>query len=197
MKKKALTLLFMAVLASCSKKESPYMTPEAIAAVDRFCGEYKIAGMELTDGSIDLDGDGISSIYLMEEMKKTGWLGASSPFDELLSRVPPKTRKDQQPQILLYFPTGEGEVNPWILQTVRMENLQFRYDVDDHGVITAPVNSVYSLSSIENFKLNIIDDWNIEAYGTIDLYDRSLEAHVKRTVHVIYHCVSTKEKPKN
>lgn len=196
MKKKVLTILFMAVLASCNQGESPYMTPEAIAAVDRFCGEYKIAGMELTDGSIDLDGDGISSIYLMEEMKKTGWLGASRPFDELLSRVPPKTRKDQQPQILLYFPTGAGEVNPWIPQTVTMENLQFRYDVDDHGVITAPVNSVYSLRSIENFKLNIIDDWNIEAYGTIDLYDRSLEAHVKRTVHVIYHCVSTKEKPK-
>lgn len=187
----------MAVLASCDQEESPYMTPEAIAAVDCFCGKYKIVSMELTDGSIDLDGDGISSIYLMEEMNKTGWLGNSRPFDELLSTVPPKTRKDQKnTQMYLYFPSGECKGKPDILQTVGMHVQQFHYDVDDHGVITVPVEKDYGLPSIENFKLNIIDDWNIEAYGTIDLYDRSLEAHVKRTVHAVYHCVSTKEKPK-
>lgn len=201
MKKIVTIILSMAVLSSCGKDACQYMTPEAIAAVDRFCGEYKIISMELSDGAIDLDGDGISSIDLMEEMNRTGWLGFSSPFDKLVSLVNPKTRKDQEAQIILLFPSGACEGEPFSPQTVSMNNLQFFYEVDDHGMITAPSGEFYFIgndkeySSIKDFRLTIIDDWNFEVCGTIDLYDRTLASHVKRTVHAIYHCVSTKEKP--
>lgn len=201
MKKIVLVIISMAVLASCGKEDSPYMTPEAIAAVDRFCGEYQIISMELSDGTIDLDGDGISSIDLMEEMNKTGWLGFSSPFDKLLSLVNPKIKKDQEAQIILFFPSGACEGEPFFPQTVSMNNLQFFYEVDDYGKITAPSGEFHFIgndreySSIKDFSLTIIDDWNFEVCGTIDLYDRTLTSHVKRTVHAIYHCVSTKEKP--
>lgn len=202
MKKIAPVILSVAVLASCGKDASPYMTSEAIAAVDRFCGEYEITSMELSDGVIDLDGDGVSSIDLMEEMNRTGWMGCSSPFDELLSLVNPKTKKDQKAQIILFFPSGACEGKPSFLQTVSMNSLQFFYDVDDQGVITVPSGEFYFIgndreySSIKDFSLSILDDWNFEVCGTIDLYDRSLASHVKRTVHAIYHCISTKEKPK-
>lgn len=202
MKKILTIILSMVALVACDKGASPYMTPEAIAAVDRFCGEYKIISMELSDGEIDLDGDGISSVDLMEEMNRTGWLGFSSPFDKLLSLVSPKTKKDQKAQIILLFPSGACEGEPSLPQTVSMNNLQFFYEVDDHGMITAPSGEFYFIendkeySSITDFRLTIIDDWHFEVCGTIDLYDRTLTSHVKRTVHAIYHCVSTKEKPK-
>lgn len=202
MKRIVPVILSMVVLVSCGEEVSPYMTPEAIAAVDRFCGEYKITSMELSDGTIDLDGDGLSSVDLMDEMNRTGWLGFSSPFDELLSLVNPKTNKDQKAQIALYFPSGACEGKPYFLQTVSMNIIQFFYDVDDMGVITAPSGEFYFIgndkeySSIKDFSLSILDDWNFEVCGTIDLYDRSLASHVKRTVHAIYHCVSIKEKPK-
>lgn len=202
MKRIVPVLLSIAVLVSCGKDASPYMTPEAIAAVDHFCGEYQIISMELSDGVIDLDGDGHSSIDLMDEMSRTGWLGYSSPFEELLSLVDPKTKKDQKAQIILYFPSGACEGKPFCPQTVSMNNIQFFYEVDDQGVITAPSGEFFFIgndreySSIKNLSLSILDDWNFVVCGTIDLYDRSLASHVKRTVHTTYHCVSTKEKSK-
>lgn len=200
MKKIIAYALLLSVLLSCTK-ENPYMTKQAIAAVDRFCGEYQIISIETVDGAIDLDGDGIRSVDLMSEMQKTGWLGYSDPFDELLSVVNPKTDKERTATIRLYFPTGAIGTDPVIQQTTRMVSVQFAYDVDDEGTITAPEGGAfvgaagqYDYNSVQDANFEILDNWNLCLSGTIYLYDRSDNAFVYRKVRTIYHCISTKQK---
>lgn len=199
MKKIISYALLLFVLLSCTK-ENPYMTKQAIAAVDRFCGEYQIISIETIDGAIDLDGDGIRSVDLMSEMQKTGWLGYSNPFDELLSVVNPKTDKGRTATIQLFFPTGAVGTVPDIPQTACMVSVLFAYDVDDEGIITAPVGAFfgaagqYDYNSVQDVNFEILDNWDLGLSGIIYLYDRSDNAFVYRRVRVIYHCVSTKQK---
>lgn len=200
MKKIIAYALLLSVLLSCTK-ENPYMTKQAIAAVDCFCGEYQIISIETVDGAIDLDGDGIRSVDLMSEMQKTGWLGYSDPFDELLSVVNPKTDKERTATIRLYFPTGAIGTVPVIPQTTRMVSVQFAYDVDDEGTITAPAGGAfvgaagqYDYNSVQDVNFEILDNWDLGLSGIIYLYDRSDNAFVYRKVRTIYHCISTKQK---
>ena len=201
MKKIFILFMFLPALLSCSGKDTG-MTRKAIETVDRFCGEYRTTSLETLDGKIDLDGDGIRSNDLRSEMERTGWLGYSSPFDELLSLVAPKTEKDRTASIRLYFPVGAFGKKPDIPQTVRMESVQFAYDVDDEGTITAPVGKFinadgqYDYNSIKDVSFEVLDNWDLELTGTIYLYDRSDDEFVYRKVRAIYHCVSTKQKTK-
>lgn len=199
MKKIIAYALLLFVLLSCTK-ENPYMTKQAIAAVDRFCGEYQMTSIETVDGTIDLDGDGIKSNDLMSEMQNTGWLGYSDPFDKLLSVVNPKTDRDRTATVQLYFPTGAVGSKPVIPQSARIVSVQFAYDVDDDGTITAPVGAFvgatgqYDYNSVQDVNFEILDNWDLGLSGIIYLYDRSDNAFVYRKVRVIYHCVSTKQK---
>lgn len=199
MKKIIAYALLLSVLLSCTK-ENPYMTKQAIAAVDRFCGEYQMTSVETVDGTIDLDGDGIKSNDLMSEMQNTGWLGYSDPFDKLLSVVNPKTDRDRTATVQLYFPTGAVGSKPVIPQSARIVSVQFAYDVNDDGTITAPVGAFvgatgqYDYNSVQDVNFEILDNWDLGLSGIIYLYDRSDNAFVYRKVRVIYHCVSTKQK---
>ena len=83
-----------------------------------------------------------------------------------------------------------------------MESVQFAYDVDDEGTITAPVgkfvnaDAQYDYNSIKDVSFEVLDNWDLELTGTIYLYDRSDDEFVYRKVRAIYHCVSTKQKTK-
>ena len=83
-----------------------------------------------------------------------------------------------------------------------MESVQFAYDVDDEGTITAPVGKFinadgqYDYNSIKDVSFEVLDNWDLELTGTIYLYDRSDDEFVYRKVRAIYHCVSTKQKTK-
>lgn len=66
----ALTLTFMAAVA-CDKNKVEYdMTDAARAAMDRLVGEYELVGAEWDGAPVDLNGDGVASASIFDELKE-------------------------------------------------------------------------------------------------------------------------------
>lgn len=65
----ALALTFMAAVA-CDKNKVEYdMTDAARAAMDRLVGEYELVGAEWDGAPVDLNGDGVASASIFDELK--------------------------------------------------------------------------------------------------------------------------------
>ena len=66
----ALALTFMAAVA-CDKNKVAYdMTDAARAAMDRLVGEYELVGAEWDGAPVDLNGDGVASASIFDELKE-------------------------------------------------------------------------------------------------------------------------------
>ena len=66
----ALALTFMAAVA-CDKNKVEYdMTDAARAAMDRLVGEYELVGAEWDEAPVDLNGDGVASASIFDELKE-------------------------------------------------------------------------------------------------------------------------------
>ena len=66
----ALALTFMAAVA-CDKNKVEYdMTDAARAAMDRLVGEYELVGAEWDGAPVDLNGDGVASASIFDELKE-------------------------------------------------------------------------------------------------------------------------------
>ena len=66
----ALALTFMAAVA-CDKNKVVYdMTDAARAAMDRLVGEYELVGAEWDGATVDLNGDGVASASIFDELKE-------------------------------------------------------------------------------------------------------------------------------
>lgn len=66
----ALALTFMAAVA-CDKNKVVYdMTDAARAAMDRLVGEYELVGAEWDGSPVDLNGDGVASASIFDELKE-------------------------------------------------------------------------------------------------------------------------------
>lgn len=66
----ALALTFMAAVA-CDKNKVVYdMTDAARAAMDRLVGEYELVGAEWNGAPVDLNGDGVASASIFDELKE-------------------------------------------------------------------------------------------------------------------------------
>ncbi len=66
----ALALTFMAAVA-CDKNKVVYdMTDAARAAMDRLVGEYELFGAEWDGAPVDLNGDGVASASIFDELKE-------------------------------------------------------------------------------------------------------------------------------
>lgn len=66
----ALALTFMAAVA-CDKSKVEYdMTDAARAAMDRLVGEYELVGAEWDGAPVDLNGDGVASASIFDELKE-------------------------------------------------------------------------------------------------------------------------------
>lgn len=66
----ALALTFMAAVA-CDKNKVVYdMTDAARAAMDRLVGEYGLVGAEWDGAPVDLNGDGVASASIFDELKE-------------------------------------------------------------------------------------------------------------------------------
>lgn len=66
----ALALTLMAAIA-CDKNKVVYdMTDAARAAMDRLVGEYELVGAEWDGAPVDLNGDGVASVSIFDELKE-------------------------------------------------------------------------------------------------------------------------------
>lgn len=66
----SLALTFMAAVA-CDKNKVVYdMTDAARAAMDRLVGEYELVGAEWDGAPVDLNGDGVASASIFDELKE-------------------------------------------------------------------------------------------------------------------------------
>jgi len=66
----ALALTLMAAIA-CDKDEVSYdMTEAGRAAMDRLVGEYELVGAEWDGAPVDLNGDGVASASIFDELKE-------------------------------------------------------------------------------------------------------------------------------
>lgn len=66
----ALALTFMAAIA-CDKNKVEYdMTDAARAAMDRLVGEYELVGADWDGAPVDLNGDGVASASIFDELKE-------------------------------------------------------------------------------------------------------------------------------
>lgn len=66
----ALALTFMAAV-ECDKNKVVYdMTDAARAAMDRLVGEYELVGAEWDGAPVDLNGDGVASASIFDELKE-------------------------------------------------------------------------------------------------------------------------------
>lgn len=66
----SLALAFMAAVA-CDKNKVVYdMTDAARAAMDRLVGEYELVGAEWDGAPMDLNGDGVASASIFDELKE-------------------------------------------------------------------------------------------------------------------------------
>lgn len=66
----AVALTFMAAVA-CDKNKVVYdMTDAARAAMDRLVGEYELVGAEWDGAPVDLNGDGVASASIFDELKE-------------------------------------------------------------------------------------------------------------------------------
>ena len=66
----ALTLTLMAAIACDKDKVSYDMTDAARAAMDRLVGEYELIGAEWDGAPVDLNGDGVASASIFDELKE-------------------------------------------------------------------------------------------------------------------------------
>ena len=66
----ALTLTFMAAIACDKDKVSYDMTEAGRAAMDRLVGEYELVGAEWDGAPVDLNGDGVASASIFDELKE-------------------------------------------------------------------------------------------------------------------------------
>lgn len=66
----ALTLTLMAAIACDKDKVSYDMTEAARAAMDRLVGEYELVGAEWDGAPVDLNGDGVASASIFDELKE-------------------------------------------------------------------------------------------------------------------------------
>ena len=66
----ALTLTFMAAIACGKDKVSYDMTEAARAAMDRLVGAYELVGAEWDGAPVDLNGDGVASASIFDELKE-------------------------------------------------------------------------------------------------------------------------------
>ena len=66
----ALTLTLMAAIACDKDKVSYDMTEAARAAMDRLVGEYELVGAEWDGAPVDLNGDGVASVSIFDELKE-------------------------------------------------------------------------------------------------------------------------------
>ena len=66
----ALTLTLMAAIACDKDKVSYDMTDAARAAMDRLVGEYELVGAEWDGAPVDLNGDGVASASIFDELKE-------------------------------------------------------------------------------------------------------------------------------
>ena len=66
----ALTLTLIAAIACDKDKVSYDMTEAARAAMDRLVGEYELVGAEWDGAPVDLNGDGVASASIFDELKE-------------------------------------------------------------------------------------------------------------------------------
>ena len=66
----ALALTLMAAIACDKDKVSYDMTEAGRAAMDRLVGEYELVGAEWDGAPVDLDGDGVASASIFDELKE-------------------------------------------------------------------------------------------------------------------------------
>lgn len=66
----ALALTLMAAIACDKDKVSYDMTEVARAAMDRLVGEYELVGAEWDGAPVDLNGDGVASASIFDELKE-------------------------------------------------------------------------------------------------------------------------------
>lgn len=66
----ALALTLMAAIACDKDKVSYDMTEAGRAAMDRLVGEYELVGAEWDGASVDLNGDGVASASIFDELKE-------------------------------------------------------------------------------------------------------------------------------
>jgi len=66
----ALTLTLMAAIACDKDKVSYDMTEAGRAAMDRLVGEYELVGAEWDGAPVDLNGDGVASASIFDELKE-------------------------------------------------------------------------------------------------------------------------------
>lgn len=66
----ALTLTLMAAVACDKDKVSYDMTEAGRAAMDRLVGEYELVGAEWDGAPVDLNGDGVASASIFDELKE-------------------------------------------------------------------------------------------------------------------------------
>lgn len=66
----ALALTFMAAVACDKDKVSYDMTEAGRAAMDRLVGEYELVGAEWDGAPVDLNGDGVASVSIFDELKE-------------------------------------------------------------------------------------------------------------------------------
>lgn len=66
----ALALTLMAAIACDKDKVSYDMTESARAAMDRLVGEYELVGAEWDGAPVDLNGDGVASASIFDELKE-------------------------------------------------------------------------------------------------------------------------------
>lgn len=66
----ALALTLMAAIACDKDKVSYDMTEAGRAAMDRLVGEYEVVGAEWDGAPVDLDGDGVASASIFDELKE-------------------------------------------------------------------------------------------------------------------------------
>lgn len=66
----ALTLTLMAAVACDKDKVSYDMTDAGRAAMDRLVGEYELVGAEWDGAPVDLNGDGVASASIFDELKE-------------------------------------------------------------------------------------------------------------------------------
>ena len=66
----SLALTLMAAIACDKDKVSYDMTEAGRAAMDRLVGEYELVGAEWDGAPVDLDGDGVASASIFDELKE-------------------------------------------------------------------------------------------------------------------------------
>lgn len=66
----ALALTLMAAVACDKDKVSYDMTEAGRAAMDRLVGEYELVGAEWDGAPVDLNGDGVASVSIFDELKE-------------------------------------------------------------------------------------------------------------------------------